>query len=292
MTDTAAPAPASATPAPGSTSGTPAPKTMGTSAVNATAAASAANQQALAAGEQLGMSAKDGQPAAAAPGTQPQSAPATAEPASLTTTPSFTPTGNATIDQISTLLTNKNFAGSQAIVNEVISTHELSLSSKAQLVDAMGGDVAELVISTLERSVQDVKEAGRVEGARLKEYAFGKLGGDNADTTWARLQQHAQADTSMTTEHKSIMNELLGLGGLKAEMAIDTLISKYTNSSNFRKEPNLMAGDQSTQDGFNHLSKQGYQAEIGPAVNKYGENSQEVKALRHRRQISISRGYN
>lgn len=289
MTEAATAAPATTTPAPGSTSGTPAPKTLATSAVNATSSASAANQQAAAAGENLGMSSGDNQtqiqPA-------PTGAPATPEPASLVAPVGFTPSGNTTIDQIGTLLSNKNFDGAQAILSEVITQHELSLESKAKLVDEMGADVATLIISSLEKSVAEVKEKGAVEGARLKEYAFSKLGGNDADSTWARLQQHSQADVNMSQDDKKVMNELLGLGGLKAEMVIDNLISKYTSSSDFRKEPNLMQGDMPTAGGFNPLSKREYQAEIGPAVNKYGENSQEVQALRQRRSISMSRGYN
>lgn len=271
------------------TEGTPAPKEMSTSAVNAASAASSANQQAAAAGESLG---NDGQVPQGPDASQ--APPATQEAATLTpaATGLFAPSGDATIDQIGQLLANKQFAGAQDILNEVVSNQELSLQSKAKLVDEMGADVAGLIISTLDKSVADIKAKGAAEGARLKEYAFGKLGGDSADATWSRLQEHAQYDQDMTAQDKQIMNEMLSAGGLKAEMVIDNLINKYTDSSDYRKDPNLMQGDMPTGGGFNMLSRQAYQEQIGPAISQYGENSQEVQALRQRRTISMSRGYN
>ena len=149
-----------------------------------------------------------------------------------------------------------------------------------------------MVINQLESTVAATKAAGEAEGKRLKEYAFGKLGGQDADSTWAALQQHVKADSSLSQEDRKVMNELLGEGGLKAEMVIDTLVNRYSKSADYQRAPTLMQGDVPTQGGFQPMSKKDYQEQIGPAVVKYGESSQEVQALRNRRAISMSRGYN
>jgi len=273
---------------------TPAPGSVTSSPVNAGAAASKANQQAAAAGENQGLSNQDQAQAPAQeapPSPEAQIPQATEERASLEPK-RFKPSGNEVIDQVTNLLYNKNFEGAEAIVQEVIDTQEMSLASKAKLVDEMGADVAQLIINNLENSVKAVREAGEKEGKRLKEYAFSKFGGADPEQTWAGLQQFAQADSSLSSDDRKAMNEMLSEGGIKAEMVIDSLFNKYQQSSGYTQKPELMQGDVGTQSGFQYMSKQEYQAQIGPAINKYGESSQEVQALRNRRAISMSRGYN
>ena len=161
------------TPAPGSVIATPGvPAGPSQSPVNAASSASQANQQATAAGENI-----NAPPAAVVPPTIPpvtSESGTSSEPASLDTA-RFNPSGNEQIDQITNLLHNSKFDGVETIINEVITTQELSLSSKATLVDKLGSDVAKLVITQLETSVATVKAAGAAEGKRLKDYAFSKL---------------------------------------------------------------------------------------------------------------------
>ena len=209
---------------------TPAPGSQTSSPVNAQSASSKANQQAAAAGEAQGLSNKD----------QAQQAPAHTPPAEPTAqasegqasleAPRYKQTGNQTIDQISSLLHNKQFDGSNDIIDEVIDNQELSLTSKAKLVDQLGADVAQLVINQLESSVAAEKQKGEQEGKRLKEYAYSKFGGSNPDETWAGLQQFAQSDQSLSAEDRSAMNEMLSKGGKYAELVIDSLYSKYKES--------------------------------------------------------------
>ena len=150
-----------------------------------------------------------------------------------------------------------------------------------------------MVINQLENSVAAVKEAGAVEGKRLKDYAFNKFGGNNPEETWSGLQQFAQSQSSnLSSEDRSAMNEMLSAGGIKAELVIDSLYSKYKDSDQYIERPALMQGDQATQSNVSMLSKKDYQSQIGPAIAKFGESSQEVTALRQRRQFSLLRGYN
>lgn len=257
------------------------------SPVNATSAASKANQQAVAAGENHGLTNQDNAPQTELSAPEAQAAP------QLNTGERFKPSGNEHIDQVTNLLYNANFEGSDSIIDEVVSTQELSLTSKAQLVDKLGADVAQLVINQLETSVQQVREAGAAEGKRLKDYAFQKFGGADPEETWAGLQQFAQSQSAnISSEDRKAMNEMLSAGGIKAELVIDSLFSKYKESGNYIERPVLMQGDKTTQSNVSMVSRKEYQEQIGPAINKYGESSQEVQSLRQRRQFSLLRGYN
>lgn len=265
------------------------------SPVNSDSSSSKANQQATAAGEPTGLHG-DNKPAETPP---PSAAPPVAQPQdggiSLTpTAPSFlhVETGNKTIDQVATLLSNQQFEGAQGIIQEMMETQELSLTSKADLVKGLGADVAALVINQLETSVASVKEAGQREGARLKQFAQERFGGADAESTWAGLQRFAQSpQAGLTQTDRKVFNELLAKGGTEAELVIDALASKYEKSTGYTKAPTLMEGTSANTSSFQPLNKADYQSQIGPAVGKYGEASQEVQALRQRRAISISRGY-
>lgn len=292
MSDAPPAAVQSATPAPGSQTATAGmPAGPSSSPVNSASAASNANQAAAAAGENQGLTNQDN--AKESTNDQQTIAPqATDTPATLDT-PRFQPSGNAHIDQVTNLLYNSQFEGSDAVINEVVTNQELSLTSKAKLVDKLGADVAALVINQLETSVAAVKEAGAVEGKRLKDYAFDKFGGANPEETWTGLQQFAQGQTAnLSAEDRKSMNEMLSAGGIKAELVIDSLYSKYKSSDSYIERPTLMQGDKTIQSSMVLVSKKEYQDQIGPAIQKYGESSQEVQGLRQRRSFSLQKGYN
>jgi hypothetical protein len=296
---TIAPAPAAMTPAPGGLPANPGnATTIRTSAVSADASASRVNQQAAAAGDALGGSAGD----APVDGTTDPLAPATAAPVQSETGPATLETappgflhiesGNKIVDQVSQLLANQNFAGAQDIITEIMDTQELTLTSKAELVKGLGADVANLVISQLESSVATVKEAGAKEGARLKEIAMHRFGGNDPDAVWKGIQDFAKSpESGLTQGERNTMNELLNAGGYKAEMTISHLADKYEKSSSYARVPELMEGTAIGTVGFQPLSKAEYQQQIGPAIGEHGEASTVVQALRNRRAVSISRGH-
>lgn len=299
MPDPVAPAaPVVAAPVPTSNPGGPIPvaapvapvKQMSTTATNAASAASTANQAAAALGENTA------DPTAAATGAPPVDPaavvpPVDSGPASLTPTAVYTPSGNKTIDQVAQLLINSKFEGAQTIVNEVIQQQELSLASKATLVDELGIDIANLVISQLETSVAAVKADGAKEGARLKQIAMERFGGDDAEAVWEGLQRFAQSpQANLSQDDRKVMNRLLSEGGTAAEMVINSLADKYEKSTGYKNSPSLMSGTTSQPTGAATLTKKEYQREIGPAIAKYGESSREVTALRNRRALSISKG--
>jgi hypothetical protein len=269
---------------------------LGGSPVSAAAASSKANQQAAAAGEAQGLSNTDNAtpPTPDTPETQTSTdTQTTPEPASLTPKPRFENTGNQQIDQVASMLANSGLESADSLLNEVLTDKQLSLVSKAELVTEYGADVAKLIISQLENSVADMAKASEAEGQRLKDYTYKKIGGDNPDTTWAGLQEFAQSPAAnLSADDKKVLNRMLSNGGLEAEMVIDSLLSKYQQNGGYTNPPNLMQGDTNYNSGFQPMSKAEYQREIGPAVVKYGESSQEVQALRNRRAISMSRGHN
>lgn len=279
------------------TSMTPAPEGLPTnptsSPVNSQSASSKANQQAAAAGEQQGLTNKDAEGTVTDQGTTegtPQ-APAAPEPVSLDPKPRFSSSGNEHIDQVANLIANSGVKNAEALVNEVVEGKALSLSSKAELVEEFGADIATLVINQLETAVSSMKKAGEVEGARLKDYAAKRFGSTDVEGTWVALQNFAHSpEANLSLDDRRTMNTMLEVGGLQAEMVINSLGDKYKQSTGYSNPPMLMQGDGPSGDGFQPMSKVDYQQQIGPAIVKYGEASQEVQALRNRRAISISRG--
>ena len=252
---------------------------MSSTPVNAQAAASKANQQAAAAGEVHGLTNRDQATANATTTsfTEGQQQPANLQqpPQQLNSgvpldpqqqqqmPPAYTNTGNTAIDQVSNLLQNANFPGVGMMINEITQNHELSLLSKAKLVDELGADVAGLIINQLEGAVRTAKEDGEKEGQRLKEYAFQKLGGESAEATWELLQANVQADPNMSDADRKAMNDMLGAGGFKAELVIDSLVSRYAQSGG-TITPNLMQGNRGTASNFQAASSvMGHRSALG-----------------------------
>ena len=268
--------PANATPAPGSGEGLPTPKPEGTPE---------------------GTPAPEGQqppvvetPPVAEPTTTQE--PPTPAPAPA---PKFEPvinTGNETFDQVGQLLAGKH--PDVAAVLAEAATGEISMKTKVELVQALGGEVANLAISQLDKEVSNQRAAGEANASAMKGEIAKALGApvEQAEEVWADITNFAKsAESGMTAEDIAAVNKMLASGGIVAEMAKNDLVNRFAKSKGFTQQPNLLPGEGGMNAGFEPLSKLDYVEQVRAAVNKYGENSSQVEALRNRRMLSKQRGF-
>ena len=201
-------------------------------------------------------------------------------------------TGIQALDDVASLLATQKFAGTDTILREVTETGQISLTSKADLVKALGPDIAKLVINQLEGSVAAAKEQATKEGERLKSYALERFGGQDGEAVWAGVQRFARSEASgFTAADRASMNKMLQAGGIQAEMVINEIARRYESSSGYTRQPNLLQGQSAGTQSFQPLSKQQYAEELRTVVQKYGYNSREANALQQRRAMSAQRGY-
>ena len=199
-------------------------------------------------------------------------------------------TGNESFDQVAALLEAKSVPGYSDILVEA-ATGDLSLASKAALVDSLGADVAGLVTKQLENEITAQKASGNAEASRLQDYVADQLGMEKGDAAWTGLRDFVLSDNSGYSDaDRTALNDMLAAGGVKAEWAIKEAISTFQKSQGFTQAPNLILGDGPTASGFQPLSKADYVSEMRNAQNKFGEGSREVEALRNRRSMSLQRG--
>lgn len=200
-------------------------------------------------------------------------------------------TGNDSFDQVAALLDSKGVPGYSDILVEAASG-DLSLASKAALVDSLGAEVAGLVTKQLESEIASQRESGNAEAARLQDFVAESLGMEKGDAAWTGLRDFVLSEASGYTDaDRTALNDMLAAGGVKAEWAIKEAIATFQKSQGFTQVPNLLSGDGPTQAGFQPLSKQDYVSEMRTAQSQFGEGSREVEALRNRRAASMQRGF-
>ena len=237
---------------------------LSSSPVNAESAASDANQkqQQQAAAEAVQT------PAADAPRVEPIS------------------TSNKTFDEVGALLSESKYANVNTVLAEA-AEGEISLKTRAEVLDVLGETLGTMVLGQLENEVGRIREAADKESQRLKEGAARALGGD-ADTAWETLQEFARSEQSgLSQEDRDAINRMLSQGGKAGEMAVNELVRVYQQSAGFTHVPALLGGDGGTGDGFKPLSKAEYVQEIA----KVNYNSPEADALRRRRLVTMQRGF-
>tara|TARA_R110002051_G_scaffold489_3_gene2236 strand:+ start:7834 stop:8712 length:879 start_codon:yes stop_codon:yes gene_type:complete len=227
------------------------------------------------------------------PAAAPTVEPVTTEPVAEVKPREVFKSGNESFDQVANLLSERGVANYAAILQEAADGN-VSLESKAELAETLGGPVADIVLKQLEGEVASQKAAGSAEATRLKNKAAEIFGypADQADDTWAALQNFSKSTESGLSESDlAVLGEMLEKGGVQGDMAVNDLASRYERSQGFQKVPNLMSGDGQTQSGFEPLDKLNYQTAMREAQQKFGEGSREVDALRARRTASIQRGF-
>jgi hypothetical protein len=212
-------------------------------------------------------------------------------PATLKQTEVVESKSNA-IKQVSQLLNSKGVENGADIVRELAKTGEVSLAHQAELIEALGPEVANLAINQVKAEVQAKKEAGQAESNRIKEYTLNKFGGQDAEQVWGELQQWVTSSESPFSQNdRKAMERLLSKGGLGADMVIDKIHDSYKQSIGFTQQADLVMGDAPSTSSFKPLSKADYFEQKAVIVRKYGEGSREDKALDEQRMRSLQQGY-
>jgi hypothetical protein len=202
-------------------------------------------------------------------------------------------TGNEAFDQVGSLLAEKGVEH----VNDILAAAaagEVSLALKADLVEVLGPQVADMALKQLEGEVSRQREEGAAEGKRQTEAIAKALGADEAtagEAVNALKEFVLSAESGYSDADRQALDAMLAAGGPQADMAIRDALGRYQQSAGYTQVPTLLTGDGPTASGFQPLSKADYVDQIGQTVEKYGEGSREVEALRKRRTLSIQRGY-
>ena len=200
--------------------------------------------------------------------------------------------GKDVISQVEQLLASKNIEDADKILEEIHADGSLSLTTQAKLIDSLGAEVASLVTNQLTQEVQARKDAGKKEASRIKEYATKVFGSKDPELTWSDMQKFAHSESSgFSRSDLDAMGNLLGQGGVAAEMVIDKIASAYRRSDQFTQEADLLQGNVQTKNTFKPLSKADYIDQKQKVIREYGEGSQQDVALDQRRIKSMQAGY-
>ena len=213
-------------------------------------------------------------------------------PAEEKTPISVQETGNAKLDDIGKLLSEKGIESAQSIMDEYSKEGTLSVASQAVLVDKLGDSVAAMVIKNLEDIEVSFRESAKASRKEVFEYANTKFGGEDAELTWKQMQEFARGEESgLSADDITAMNSLLAKGGLSAQLVIDKLHTIYTGLDSTSTPADLLQGDVYSNSAFKPLSKTEYVDQLREAKKKYGYESMQVKQLQTRREQSRARGY-
>lgn len=202
-------------------------------------------------------------------------------------------TGIKAFDTVGKLLNDNKVTGAKSIMAELQETGELSLTSKATLVESLGENVAALVIDQLDGYVSTVKEAADKETNRVMVYAAEAFGdtAESAAEAWPLIQAFAQSpESGLTADDRKAMSKMLKAGGLQAEMVIDRLATLYNSNAGDEQEADIIQGDTRPNSGFTALSASEYIKQVKVAIAQHGEQSPEVDRIRAQRMKSIQLG--
>jgi len=202
-------------------------------------------------------------------------------------------TGNKNIDAVGQLLADKGVSNVDAILAEAIKG-DLSISSQAEIVEALGESVAAMALSQLTNEVTSIKEKANAEKTRLMEYAANAFGDDPAQAAevWVAIQEFAKSpESGLSAEDRAAMSKMLSAGGMQAELVIDKLNALYHQGENYTQEADLLHGEKTTVTSFEAISKTAYTEQMREISNKFGYDSPEADRLRAKRNESIRRGY-
>lgn len=171
---------------------------------------------------------------------------------------------------------------------------ELTPDILKKLEEKHGPGVAALIANQLEGLAESNKNASAARDKAVfdqVETAFKGITDQSGAETWAELNTWAKDNIS--NDDRSTLNELLGKGGMSADLAVKEIVSKFKASDTFTQPLQLLEGDGKDK-GSNSavLTKDGYKAELDVLLGKGHDynTSPQIKQLQARRQKSRSRG--
>jgi len=201
--------------------------------------------------------------------------------------------GNKVIDDVAKLLVDKKVPNADKIMAEFTENGELSLASQAALVETLGESVAQIALSNLSTEVSKLKENGKAKRQELLDYANETFKGEDPELTWKQMQEFVRSqEAGVSAEDLDAMNKMLKAGGLQGKLVVDRVAQLYYASQSTSAPGDLLEGDSySGAANFKPISRMDYVAELRTAVQKYGEDSPQVRDLDRRREASIAKGY-
>ena len=201
-------------------------------------------------------------------------------------------TGNKTVDAVGALLSEKKVPNADKIIAEFAETGEISLSMQASLVDAMGESLALLAITQLTQEATKLQTASTESRTAVLDYANTKFNGENADTTWAQIQDFVKSpESGFSVADREAMTSMINAGGLQAQLVIDKIATVYAKDSNTTISADLLAGDSLTTGAtFTPISAMDYSKELSTLMQTNAYDSPAVRTLQQRRERSRLQG--
>ena len=201
-------------------------------------------------------------------------------------------TGNATNDAVGTLLADKKIASADKIIADFAETGEISITAQAELVGSLGDTLASLVIKQLSGEATKLKDASTAARSDVLDYANTKFNGENADTTWAEIQEFVKSpESGFSAADRTAMATMLNEGGLQAQLVIDKIAAVYAKDSNTTIPAELLAGDNTTSGtSFAPISALDYATELSTLLRTNAYDSPAVQTLQQRRLRSRNQG--
>ena len=238
------------------------------------------------------------QPPAAAPAAAPAEEKPTDAPVNLKLDLPVKPvtvqsTGVDAFDTVGKIMAEKGMQNANNILSEFAETGELSLESKASMIDALGETVAAMAFTQMESAAEGIVSSAKADSAKTMDYANTKFAGENAEQTWGEIQAYVRGeDSPFSDADLDSMNAMLDAGGLQAELVIDRVHQMYNADPNVSTPGILLEGDTNSNGlTFEPISRADYTAAMGKAVREHGEDSPQVRDLDRRRTQSMNRGY-
>lgn len=223
---------------------------------------------------------------------KPAEAPATLDLTAPATEIVVGTTGNEVVDGVGKLLASKQLANADAIIAEFAANGDVSLESKAAIVEALGDTVGEMAINTLTTEATKIATANSEARNGVLNYANEVFGGEDANTTWNQIQEYVKTpEAGFSAEQRATMTKMLAKGGFQAKLVIDNIAQTYAGDSNITVPADLLAGDTLANGaGFTPISALDYAGEVSALVAKHGYESPQVKSLQARRERSRQQG--
>ena len=201
-------------------------------------------------------------------------------------------TGNTTIDAVGALLADKKVANADKIIADFAETGEVSLATQAELVDSLGEHLASLAINQLTGEAKKLQDANTTARSEVLDYANTKFNGDNADTTWAQIQDFVKSpESGFSVADRAAMTSMINGGGLAAQLVIDKIAAVYAKDSNTTIPADLLAGDSlNTGATFTPVSALGYANKLSELMLTNAYDSPAVRQLQAQRVRSQNMG--
>lgn len=156
--------------------------------------------------------------------------------------------------------------------------------------EAVGTLIAEKLTTLHQENVNAAKQRDESVFNQVAE-AFKGVTEQTGEESWKELSGWAK--DNIPNEQRKEINELLGKGGLQAQLAVAYVIDQFKNSDDFQQPAVLETGDDTPKDfSSGAIDKQTYITELNKLLDAGHDynTSQEIRKLEARRLKGVQRG--